>query len=52
MRGRQGRWRGRLLPYQTLKVNADYGIDGILSSNTLYFASTTAGVVIEMEAWA
>lgn len=47
-----GKVAGSVAPYQTLKVNADYGIDGILSSNTLYFASTTAGVVIEMEAWA
>ena len=38
-------------PWQTLKAAADYGVDGIKSGGTLYFASATAGVVIEVEAW-
>jgi len=39
-------------PYQTLKPNVDYSIDGIkIASAALYFASTTAGVVVEMEVW-
>jgi len=40
-------------PYQTLKANAEYSIDGIeITSGTLYFASATAGVVVEIEVWA
>lgn len=39
-------------PYQTLKAGAEYGIDDVkLASSTLYFASSTAGVIIEIEAW-
>lgn len=39
-------------PYQTLQAGADYAIDGVLlASGTLYFASGTAGAVVEMEAW-
>ena len=39
-------------PYQTLKPNVDYSIDGIkIASGIIYLASATAGVVVEMEAW-
>jgi hypothetical protein len=38
-------------PYQTLKANAEYWKENIYSSGTLYFASSQAGVVVEMEAW-
>ena len=39
-------------PYQTLKPNVDYSIDGIkIASAALYFASNTAGVIVEIEAW-
>lgn len=40
-------------PYLTLPADCAYSKDGIyLSSVTLYFASSTAGVVVEIEAWA
>lgn len=39
-------------PYQTLRASAEYAMDGIkLASATIYFASATAGVVMEIEAW-
>jgi hypothetical protein len=39
-------------PYQTLKANADYSVEGIkVASSTLYFASALAGVVMEVEVW-
>jgi len=39
-------------PYQTLPAGAEYGIDGMtLIGKTLYLASSTAGVVVELEVW-
>ena len=39
-------------PYQTLRASAEYAIDGIkLATGTVYLASATAAVVVEMEAW-
>ena len=39
-------------PYQTLRASAEYALDGIkVASGAIYFASATAGVVMEMEAW-
>ena len=39
-------------PYQTLRASAEYAIDGIkLAAGTVYLASATAAVVVEMEAW-
>ena len=38
--------------YQTLQAGAEYGIDGLkLAASTLYLASATAGVIIELEVW-
>ena len=39
-------------PYQTLQTFADFVLDGVkIVAGTVYLASATAGVVIEMEAW-
>ena len=39
-------------PYLTLPVGMDYFSDyNNLSSQTLYFASSTAGVILEIECW-
>ena len=39
-------------PYQTLRASAEYALDGIkVASGAIYFASATAGVVMEMECW-
>ena len=39
-------------PYQTLRANSDYTIDGIsLSGKTIYFACASASKVMEIEAW-
>ena len=46
-----GKVAGPTAPYQTLKAGADYGLDGIKSSGTLYWASAVGGPVIEMEVW-
>jgi hypothetical protein len=40
-------------PYLTLPMGSDYWSDWCnLSTTTIYFASSTAGVVIEIECWA
>jgi len=40
-------------PYQTLRASAEYAVDSVeMGSATIYFASATAGVVMEVEAWA
>ncbi len=47
-----GRVAAPIAPYQTLKANGEYWKDNIrVSSLTLYLASDTAGVVVEVEAW-
>lgn len=47
-----GKVAGPTAPYQQLAANAEYFKDTIeAASKTLYFASGTAGVVVEMEAW-
>mgnify|MGYP001582732007 CR=1 FL=1 len=46
-----GKVAGPTTPYQVLKAGADYGLDGIKSSGTLYWASAVGGQVIEMEVW-
>ncbi len=39
-------------PYQSLQSGAEYAIDGVmLAGSTVYFASSVAGAVVEMEAW-
>ena len=40
-------------PYSTLRSNTEYWIDFIkMAALTVYFASATAGVIVEIEAWA
>jgi hypothetical protein len=47
-----GKVAGLTAPYQTLKTGAEYATDGInLTGRTLYLASASAGVVVEIEAW-
>jgi hypothetical protein len=48
-----GKVAGSTAPYQTLQASSEYAVDGVkLASSTLYFASATAGAVIELEVWA
>jgi len=47
-----GHVAGPTPPYQTLAAGAEYVLEGVkLASSALYFASATAGVVVELEAW-
>lgn len=47
-----GKVAGPTAPYQTLKSGAEYATDGVnLTGKTLYLASATAGVVVEIEVW-
>jgi len=47
-----GKVAGPVAPYQTLKANGEYWKDNIHPATlTLYLASATAGVVVEIEAW-
>lgn len=40
-------------PYHVLRAGAEYALDEFKAASlTLYFASATAGAVIELEAWA
>lgn len=39
-------------PYLTLPIGCDYRLDYVnLTTTTLYFASSTAGVIVELETW-
>ena len=39
-------------PYQTIPANTEYSMDDIkYTSPTLYLASASAGVIVEIEAW-
>jgi len=39
-------------PYQVLDAGANFSIEDVtIASGTIYFASSTAGVVVEGEAW-
>lgn len=47
-----GKVAGPTSPYQTLAANAEYFKENIEAVNkTIYLASATAGVVVEIEAW-
>lgn len=47
-----GKVAGPTTPYQTLAGGAEYQLDGVnLADATLYFASATAGVAVELEVW-
>lgn len=47
-----GKVAGSTAPYMTLKAGTTYSSDDVnIASGTLYFASGTAGVVMEIEAW-
>ena len=47
-----GKVAGPVAPYQTLRAGAEYATDGInLTGKTLYLASSTAGVIAEIEVW-
>jgi len=41
-----------IAPYQTLVAGAEYALDGVKLAATLYWASATAGAVIECEVFA
>lgn len=48
-----GKVAGPTAPYQTLAAGAEYVLEGVkLTAVTLYLASSTAGVVVELEVWA
>lgn len=48
-----GKVAGPTANYQSLQPGSDYILDGVkLTSKTLYFASVSAGAIVEMETWA
>jgi hypothetical protein len=48
-----GKVAGSTAPYQTLGAGAEYALDGVkLAAMTLFFASSTAGVDVELEVFA
>jgi hypothetical protein len=48
-----GKVAGATAPYQTLPAGAECALEGVkLAATTLYLASASAGVVVEVEVWA